>query len=460
MFAQASVCDHYWRKAKKAQQEMTTTLTESRVLRYATFTILYVAQGFPFGLVSIALPAYLAEQGADPAAIGSFIAIASLPWTFKLFAGPLMDRWTYLDMGRRRPWVVLAQVSLVLTGLAFAFFPGGLENIVVLTALCLTLNVFAASQDVAVDGMAIDVLPVEEHGRANAFMALGQTAGISGCAVIAAFTVEAYGMPGVSAMLVIGFGLILAVAVAVRERPGEKTLPWTSGQATARSVALKPDGWAVIGVDLARVVLLPASLLMLGVAFIFRFADGIWVAMAPIVVVQELGYDSTAYSSFISAAGFIAAMAGLALGLFIDKKGIRLFYALAMALYGGIAVAVGLIEFSALTVNLLILLGLLQAFIYQGVFISFIASSMNLCWVKVAATQFAIYMAWANLGRSAGAWTFGKLQQSLSYNQIFIFVGIVFFAGVGLIWLTNFTRHREKVESLRADAVGDFAPQR
>lgn len=440
---------------------MTTTLTESRILRYFTFTILYIAQGFPFGLVSIALPAYLAEQGADAVAIGSFIAISSLPWSFKLFAGPLMDRWTYLAMGRRRPWVVIAQVCLVATGIAFAFFPGGLENIVVLTALCLTLNVFAASQDVAVDGMAIDVLPVEEHGRANAFMALGQTAGISGCAVIAAFTVESYGMIGVSAMLVIGFGLILAVAIAVRERPGEKTLPWTDGRATDRSVKLKADNWQGIGADLAKVVLLPASLLMLGVGFIFRFADGIWITLAPIVVVQDLGYDSTQYSSLIALAQFVAAVAGLALGLFIDKKGIRLFYGIAMGLYGGIALVVGLTDLASLSPSVLVLIGFIQSFIYQGVFISFIASSMNLCWVKVAATQFAIYMAWANLGRSAGAWTFGQLEGTVTHNQMFFVVSATFFVGVFLIWLTNFSAHRDKVSTLgRLEESGDFAPSR
>ncbi len=434
-------------------------LTESRTLRFITFTILYVAQGLPFGLVSYALPAYLAEIGEDPAAIASFIAISSLPWSFKLFAGPIMDRWTYLAMGRRRPWVIIAQIGLVFTGIAFAFFPDGLENIAVLTALCLLLNVFAASQDVAVDGMAIDVLKEEEHGRANAFMAFGQVAGISGCTVIAAFTVESFGMLGVAAMLFVGFGLILAVAVSVRERPGEKVLPWTGGAATRRSMTLKAENWRAIGSDLARVLLLPASILMLCVAFIFRFADGFWITLAPIVVVQELGYDSTQYSSFISIAGFIAAMAGLGLGLFIDRKGIKLFYGLALALYGGIALFVGLTEFAWSSPNYLIAVGFLQAFIYQGVFISFIASSMNLCWVKVSATQFAIYMAWANLGRSFGAGSLAALEDSYSYNQMFMIIALTFFVGVILVWLTKFQAHREKVQTLgHIDEAGDFAP--
>ena len=434
-------------------------LTASRPLRFATFTILYVAQGLPFGLVSYALPAYLAETGQSPAAIASFIALASLPWSFKLFAGPVMDRWTYLAMGRRRPWVIIAQVCLVVTGAAFALFPDSLQNMVVLTTLCFLLNVFSASQDVAVDGMAIDVLPEEEHGRANAFMAFGQVAGISGCTVIAAFTVETFGMLGIAAMLFVGFGLILAVAIGVRERPGEKLLPWTEGRPTERSVRLKAENWRVIGIDLAKALFLPASLLMLCVAFIFRFADGFWITLAPIVVVQQLGFDSTEYSSFISLASFIAAMAGLGLGLFIDKKGIKLFYGLAMALYGSLAIAVGLTEFAWQSASYLILIGFLQAFIYQGVFISFIASSMNLCWVKVSATQFAIYMAWANLGRSFGAGSLAALEDVISYDQMFFVIGSTFLLGVLLIWLTNFARHRERIQTLGfAGDAGDFAP--
>ena len=104
---------------------MKLILSESRYLRYFSFTILYVAQGFPFGLVTVALPAFLLERGTSPAAVGGFVGAAMLPWTFKWLAGPMMDRFTYLAMGRRRPWVLLAQLGLALTGLAFAFFPDG-----------------------------------------------------------------------------------------------------------------------------------------------------------------------------------------------------------------------------------------------------------------------------------------------------------------------------------------------
>jgi MFS transporter, PAT family, beta-lactamase induction signal transducer AmpG len=442
---------------------MRLILTESRWLRFFSFTVFYVAQGFPFGLVTIALPAYLAEQGVSAGAIGSFIGVAMLPWTFKLFAGPVMDRFSYLAMGRRRPWVILAQLCLVLTGVAFAFFPQALENIAVLTALCFLLNCFAATQDVAVDGMAIDVLPPEEHGRANAFMAFGQVSGISGSATIAAFSVLHFGMFGIALMLMLGFGLILLWCVLVRERAGEKLLPWTVGQATQRSIDLRATNWLQIGTDLSRALLLPASLLMLGVAFLFRFADGLWVALAPVIVVQELGYASTDYSSWSSLASFIAAIAGLLVGLSIDRKGVKLLYGLALLLYGLLAVSVGLLEIDGLSPAFLLGILFLQAFIYQGVFVSFIATSMNLCWVKVSATQFAIYMAWANLGRSFSGFVMGSVESRLAYNEMFFFIGLSFFVAVALLWKANLSAHRERIQTLATNDARrlspDFAPR-
>jgi PAT family beta-lactamase induction signal transducer AmpG len=427
---------------------MNLVLTESRYLRFFSFTIFYIAQGLPFGLVSYALPAFLAERQTAPGAIASFIAISSLPWSFKLFAGPLMDRFSFLAMGRRRPWVILAQLGMVLTGLAFAFFPNGLDDIVVLTSLCFLLNCFSATQDVAVDGMAIDVLPVAEHGRANAFMAFGQVLGISGSSAISAFVLLSYGLQGVAVMLLIGFGLILFWSIAVRERANEKVLPWTPGQATERSLSMHAESWKEIGVNLSKVLFLPASLLLLCASFLFRFADGFWITLAPIVVVQELGYQSTEYSSFTALTGLVAATAGLFVGFFIDKKGVKLLYMSALLLYGVLAAVVGLTGFAWASPRFLIGIGVLQAFIYQGVFISFIAIHMNLCWVKVAATQFALYMAWVNLARSLGAGALSGLQESFSYNQMFCVIAVAFFIATALLWKVNLTAHQQKVQAL------------
>ena len=442
---------------------MRLILAASRPLRFFSFTVFYIAQGLPFGLVTVALPAYLAEQGVSAGAIGSFIGIASLPWSFKLFAGPVMDRFSYLAMGRRRPWVILSQLCLVLIGVAFAFFPQALQNVAMLTALCFLLNCFAATQDVAVDGMAIDVLQPEEHGRANAFMAFGQVAGITGSSTVSAFAVLHFGMLGIALMLMLGFGLILFWCVAVRERAGEKLLPWTAGHATQRSIELRATTWIGIARDLARALFLPASLLMLAVAFLFRFANVFWTTIAPVVVVQELGYQSTDYSSWTASAGFIAAVAGLLVGFYIDRKGVKLLYGLALLSYGLLSIAVGLLEVAWPSPRFLLSILFLQSFIYQAVFISFIATSMSLCWVKVSVTQFAIYMAWANLGLTFGGVAVGFVQSRLAYNEMFFFIGITFLVAVALLWKANLSAHRERIQVLAGNDARrlspDFAPR-
>ncbi|MDG1002459.1 MAG: hypothetical protein P8P17_16900 [Pseudomonadales bacterium] len=93
--------------------DMQLVLTENRHLRIASFTIFYVAQGLPIGLLMIAIPAWLAGAGATATEIASYVSLAGLPWGLKLFAGPIMDRFSYLSMGRRRPWVGVVPEWLV-----------------------------------------------------------------------------------------------------------------------------------------------------------------------------------------------------------------------------------------------------------------------------------------------------------------------------------------------------------
>ena len=94
------------------------TLADSGRLRYATGSIMYFAQGVPHGLLAISIPVWLASQGVGAGDIGSYLAVIVLPWAFKLVTGPLMDRYEFLPMGRRRPWVLGAQLGLSISLLA------------------------------------------------------------------------------------------------------------------------------------------------------------------------------------------------------------------------------------------------------------------------------------------------------------------------------------------------------
>ena len=154
-------------------------LTENSVLRYVTFSVLYFAQGIPQGITLAAIPAWLAMNHKTPAEIGSFIAIMSIPWSFKVLIAPIMDRYTILSMGRKRPWVIFGQLGLIISFLAIGFVPDPLNNLKWLMIAGFFINFFGAFQDVATDGMAIDVVPIDEQARANGLMWGSVTIGYS-----------------------------------------------------------------------------------------------------------------------------------------------------------------------------------------------------------------------------------------------------------------------------------------
>lgn len=437
---------------------MNWVLADNRYLRFFSFTLFYIAQGLPIGLISIALPAWLAERGATVGEIASFIAISGLPWGFKLVAGPLMDRFSFLPMGRRRPWVVGAQFVLLLSIVAMGFLPDPANQIVWLTWLAFLVNCGAAVQDVAVDGMAIDVLPVGERGRANAFMAFGQVAGYSGSAALSATALVMFGLKGATLLLAGGVLFIFVWAVLVRERSGERRLPWSSGEATGRSRELQAEDWKSILVNLRSVVFLPASIMLVLVTFCWRATDGFWLTVAPLIAVQELGYASTEYSNWNAIVGLAAATAGLLIGPVIDRRGSQWILSGALVLLATLYLITGLSGALWTEAWFPLTILIVQQFLIQALFIAFIAIHMNICWQKVSATQFAIYMAWANLARSIGAWMYGELQPYLETGGEFVVMAVFCIVGAGLVYLVNLPRHFETLEVLDGSGRPDEVP--
>ena len=100
-------------KSERPKVKTLPALSENTFLRYFSFAALYVAQGIPEGLLWYAIPAWLAMNGKSAAEIGSYVAVIGIPWSLKILNAPLMDRFTYLPMGRRRPWILFGQFGLI-----------------------------------------------------------------------------------------------------------------------------------------------------------------------------------------------------------------------------------------------------------------------------------------------------------------------------------------------------------
>jgi PAT family beta-lactamase induction signal transducer AmpG len=135
------------------------TLVTSRLTRLVVLAALYFAQGIPWGFISVGYVVFLTDQGASNTAVGSALALAYLPWSFKWLVGPFIDRFPSRLFGRRRPYIVVAQFLMGLTILALiAIDPA--RHLGWVSVALFAHNTFAAIQDVATDALAIDVLPL------------------------------------------------------------------------------------------------------------------------------------------------------------------------------------------------------------------------------------------------------------------------------------------------------------
>lgn len=269
-----------------------TSLDESRLRRFATFTVLYFGQGVPWGFISAGYGVLLTDLGLDATAIGVAIGIAYLPWSFKILWGPLLDAVPLLRVGRRRPFIVFAQLLMGLTMLAlYAVDPRTAMPAV--AGLLFLNNTFASLQDVAVDALAVDLLREDEQGRANSLMwagkLLGTAVGGSGGLLLAKFLGWGAVFVGIAVIL----WLVMLVPLRMTERP-----PSPAEQPIDRS--LFRLGWFLLP-------FVPVGVLMYGLSEIeTRFETATWVGAISIVRPFVAVFGAVAAWPLVDRAGFQA----------------------------------------------------------------------------------------------------------------------------------------------------------
>ena len=380
-------------------------LSESKWLRLFSMTVFYFAQGLPIGLYLTAVAAWIAQNGASASDVAFLVTTTYLPWSFKFFAAAAMDRFTYLPMGRRRIWLIGSQ-GLMVVGLLIAALVGpGPTEITLLAIVGFAIFCGSAVQDVAVDGMAVDILPDEDQGIASSFMFAGQALGIAIGAALGGFMLNRYG----TSITFLGFlplvGTIFLLAVILRERPGEKLLPWTAGEASpfVREVS-DVSLWQIAKITFFSMIKRDSLLYMIS-SIMVRATAGIFLAFWPLYAVQEAGWTTESYSAFNATEGLAVAGAGVALGVLMNATlGPRRSSILSAGMW--IVVAALFIARPELGLSwggfvALFVLGDLGSLLYT---ICTNPLRMRLSDKRVAATQFTIYNSLANIVVPAGAW--------------------------------------------------------
>ncbi len=137
---------------------------------------LYFSQGLPFGFFTQALPVLLRKQGFSLGEIG-LTSLLALPWALKFVWAPAVDRHSIARIGRRTSWIVPLQLGSVAILVALAA-SGRTSSMSVLMGAVFLLNLVAATQDIATDGLAVDMLEPSDRGFANGLQVAGYRVGM------------------------------------------------------------------------------------------------------------------------------------------------------------------------------------------------------------------------------------------------------------------------------------------
>jgi MFS family permease len=440
-------------------------LLATRRGRLTTFFLLYITEGVPLGFAAVAMATQMRRQGVSAGAISAFVGAIYLPWAFKWLVGPVVDVVASDRFGRRRAWIVTMQLGMVAS--LFLIQSAGLQaSVQVLTGLIILHNVFAATQDVAIDALAVGVLKPDERGLAGGLTFgaayLGQAVGGSGALAISStmgFTAAFYFVA--ACILVVTVFVVLPLQEPKGDKPpvpGVGAWQRISGevkdfvhQAYKSFVATRAS---LLGIPFA---VLPAGAMALGLAFQTNLA-------------VDLKFDDNGVATLNLWTTIAAAFGCVAGGWLSDRLGRRrslTWFILSMTpptlwmawqlWHSGLILPMNAAQRAAAVVphatvvvfwcaTMLYMLG--NGLMYGARAALF----MDVSNPKVAATQFTAYMALLNLGIALSGWWQGKVVDRIGYP---VTLAIDAIAGLACLlflwWMGTITAHQAAEPQPRVD---------
>lgn len=379
--------------------------------------IMGFACGLPLLLTSTVLQAWMKDEGVDLTVIG-LMALVGLPYTLKFLWAPFLDRYTLTLLGRRRGWLLLAQVSLVFS-IAGLGFTDPARNPVIMVFSALLVTFFSASQDIVVDAYRREDLADDELGLGSSFYINGYRVGM---------------------LLASGGGLILAdhlpftmvyMIMAACMLPGIVTTLLTPEPVvlagtpkTLREAIVEP---------LAEYFSRENALLILSFVLLYKIGDTMASAITTPFYL-DIGFSKTEIGAVVKLFGFWATIAGSLIGgVLMLRIGINrslwIFGFLQALSTAGFAI-LARIGHSLPTLSGVIAFENLTAGMGTAAYAAFMASLTNR---KFTATQYALLSSLMGVPRVLASAPTGFLAKHMGWESFFIFCVVIALPGMMLL---------------------------
>ena len=386
--------------------------------RIAAVALLGFASGMPLALTGGTLQAWMAVEGVDLKTIGIF-SLVGLPYAFKFFWAPLLDRYALPFLGRRRGWILCSQFILmgliILLGLSS---PKETPLLVALIALFLTFT--SASQDIVIDAYRTDVLREKERGLGVAVSVTGYRIAMLVSGALALILAGLLGWR-LTYLLMAGLMAVGMLATFFGPEPEEVVCPPQS---------LKE---AVSG-PLTEFFERPAAWAFLALIILYKIGDAFAGSLTTAFLIRGPGFSIGEVGAINKGLGLVATIVGaLYGGIMLARLGL---YRSLMIF--GILQAVSNLSFMVLAYFGKVYSMMVIAVAFENLAggmgtAAFVAFLMALCDQRYTATQFALLSALASLGRIFVGPPSGYLSHEVGWVIFFLVTFLAALPGLFLL---------------------------
>jgi PAT family beta-lactamase induction signal transducer AmpG len=384
--------------------------------RFGAVTLLSFPSGLPLGVVIITVPYWMQQRGVDIKTIG-LITAAQIPYAFKFLWSPLIDRFAPRQ-GRKRFWILLSQAALTLGFLAFVHYADAPE-VGVVAALTMLVSFASATQDIAIDAYAVEVLRKEEIS-----VAVGARAALARAGLYVARIINTVGPKvGWPAVFKVVAGLFVPFAAVAYAGPEPE-------EAIAPPRSLRDAVWEpFVGFFRhSRAIEIAAFL------FFYKYADNLATSLISPFFGQK-GYSPIDVGLAQGSIGLVCTIFGVFLGGVLTQP-----WGLGRALWIlGIAQALANLGYAVVAQ-----MPVYRPVMYGSVALEAITSGMGtgafgvfllqLTQREFSATQYAFFSSIFALGRTFAGPPAGAMVDAMGWRNFFLFTPVAAIPGM---WLLN-----------------------
>lgn len=371
--------------------------------------------GLPLALTSSTLQAWMTTTGIDLRTIGIF-SLVGLPYTLKFLWSPLMDRFTLPFFGRRRGWMLLTQLVLMLAiGLMAGSSPA--TALTLLAFLALVVAFGSASQDIVIDAYRTDVLEDVERGAGAAVYVAGYRVAMLVSGGLALILSDRIGFRDTYILM----ASLMAVGVI-----GSVFGPEPRRRTPAPN-SLKEAVWGPLSDFFSR----RKATAILVLIVMYKLGDAYAGSLTTAFLMRGVGFSLTEIGTVYKVLTIVSTVIGAALGGSLMVR---------LGLYGsllifGILQAVSNLSFMVLAWSGKSYPIMVWAVAFENLSggmgtAAFVSLLMSLCNQRYSATQFALLSSLAVLGRVCVTPTSGFLVAWLGWAPFFFVTTLSAFPGL------------------------------